>query len=326
MQTTTSSQPFELLDLLPPQSDFRREVIEGLRRPRKQIPPKFFYDARGSALFDQITRLDEYYLTRTETTMLADRAGEIAAILGRDATIVELGSGSSRKVRLLLDELQGAVTYITVDISREHLLAAAAALCDEYPDLRVIAVCTDYTRGLGMPLQNLPAKCLAFFPGSTVGNFEPAEAREFFAMTASYLRPGDSLLVGVDLKKDPQLLDSAYNDAAGVTAEFNRNLLVRINAELGADFEIEAFSHVAFYDEKLGRIEMHLRAEKEMTVHLGGEEISFRAGETIHTENSYKYSVDDFRELIRGSGFRSAATWTDAASLFSIHHLIVERG
>ncbi|HVT05745.1 MAG TPA: L-histidine N(alpha)-methyltransferase [Thermoanaerobaculia bacterium] len=322
---TTANQAFELIDLLPSPSDFRREVLDGLRRAQKQIPPKFFYDARGSALFDDITRLKEYYLTRTETDMLAERAGEIAASLGRDATIVELGSGSSRKVRLLLDELQGKVTYVTVDISREHLLAAVAALCDEYPALRVIAVCTDYTRGIGIPLENLPARCMAFFPGSTVGNFEPAEARQFFAMTAGYLRSGDSLLVGVDLKKDRDILDRAYNDAAGVTADFNRNLLVRINRELGADFEVEAFRHVAFYDEGHGRIEMHLLAEKEMTVHLGGERILFKKGETIHTENSYKYSVADFHELIRGSGFRAAATWTDADSLFSIHHLVVDR-
>jgi dimethylhistidine N-methyltransferase len=310
----------EVIDLHPHISSFRDDVVAGLRMLQRRIPPKYFYDRRGSELFEEITELPEYYLTRTEIAILRARAGEIASAVGSDVDLIEFGSGSSAKVRILLDRLEGSTTYMPVDISRGYLVDAASALSDDYPELRVVAVCADYT-DLVLPPSSSSRPRLLFFPGSTVGNFEPAAAAAFFRQSSADLRPGDTMIVGVDLRKPTDLLDAAYNDSQGVTAAFNLNLLVRINRELGADFAVDHFDHVAFFDEDQGRIEMHLRSARDQTVRIAPEEFHFFAGETIHTENSYKYSIPDFHALLEGSRFRPLEVWTDQEEQFSVHLL-----
>ena len=308
-----------LHDLAPPQDDFLGAVLDGLGRARKTLPCKFFYDDIGSALFDAICDTPEYYPTRTELGILAAAASDIAALAGRGGVLVEYGSGSSRKTRLLLDALAPAV-YMPIDISREHMLAACHTLALDYPALHLMAVCADYTRPLRLPaVARGGQRRLAFFPGSSIGNFAPLEALRFLKNVAQHLAAGDGFLVGVDFKKDPAILNAAYNDAAGVTAAFNLNLLARCNAELGADFDLDAFAHHAFYNEAAGRIEMHLRSERAQTVRVGGRQFAFAAGETIHTENSYKYAADEFRLLATQAGFLSQQCWTDEASLFGVH-------
>ena len=321
MQATRRT--IEVIDLHPHISSFRDDVLAGLHARPRRIPPKYFYDRRGSELFEEITELPEYYLTRTEMAILRQRAGEIASSIGGDVDLVEFGSGSSAKVRILLDRLEGATTYMPVDISRSYLVDAASALSDDYPDLRVVAICADYT-DLVLPQSSPSRRRMLFFPGSTVGNFEPEAAADFFRHTGADLRAGDAMIVGVDLKKSPALLDAAYDDAQGVTAEFNRNLLVRINRELDADFAVDQFEHVAFYDAGHGRIEMHLSSRVEQTVKIASEEFSFLPGETIHTENSYKYSIPDFHALLEGSRFRPSQVWTDDEQKFSVHLLRCE--
>jgi len=329
MQLTRSEIPdagapaIEVIDLHPHISSFRDDVLAGLRARPRSIPPKYFYDRRGSELFEAITELPEYYLTRTEIAILRERAGEIASSVGGDVDLVEFGSGSSVKVRILLDRLEGSTTYMPVDISRSYLVDAASALNDDYPDLRVVAICADYT-DLVLPQPSSSRRRMLFFPGSTVGNFEPAAAAAFFRHTGADLRPGDAMIVGVDLKKSPALLDAAYNDSQGVTAEFNLNLLVRINRELDSDFTIDRFEHVAFYNSDQGRIEMHLRSMVDQTVTVASEEFRFLAGETIHSENSYKYSIPDFHALLDGSCFRPSQVWTDDEQQFSVHLLRCE--
>ena len=318
-----SRRPIEVIDLHPHISSFRDDVIAGLRARPRSIPPKYFYDRKGSELFEKITELPEYYLTRTEIAILHERAGEIASSIGGDVDLVEFGSGSSAKVRILLDRLEGATTYMPVDISRGYLVDAASALSDDYPHLRVVAICADYT-DLVLPESSASRRRLLFFPGSTVGNFEPPAAAAFFRHTGTDLRPGDAMLVGVDLKKSSALLDAAYNDSQGVTAEFNLNLLVRINRELYSDFEVDQFDHLAFYDPDRGRIEMHLSSRVEQTVRIASEELRFLPGETIHTENSYKYSIPDFQALLEGSRFRPSEVWTDDDQKFSVHLLRCE--
>jgi dimethylhistidine N-methyltransferase len=318
-----SRRAIEVIDRHPHISSFRVDVVAGLRGKPRRIPPKYFYDRRGSELFEKITELPEYYLTRTEIAILHERAVAIASSIGSDVDLIELGSGNSTKVRILLDRLEGATTYMPVDISRGYLVDAASSLSDDYPDLRVVAICADYT-DLVLPDSSASRPRMLFFPGSTIGNFEPAVAAAFFRRTSADLRPGDAMIVGVDLKKSAALLDAAYNDADGVTAEFNLNLLVRINRELGADFAVDRFDHVAFYDADHGRIEMHLRSTVDQTVRLEGEEFHFLAGETIHTENSYKYSIPDFHALLKGSRFRPSQVWTDDEQKFSVHLLRCE--
>ncbi|HYD68573.1 L-histidine N(alpha)-methyltransferase [Azospirillum sp.] len=301
---------------------FLADVVEGLSRPRKTLPSKYFYDARGSALFDAICDLEEYYPTRTETALLARRAAGIAAFAGPDAALVELGSGSSVKVRLLLDALDRPALYVPVDISREHLLAAAARLAGDYPALTVVPVAADYVQGFALPCSLVPERTLAFFPGSTIGNFTPDEAAAFLARLGRRLGRGSRLIIGVDLKKRRDILEAAYDDAQGVTAAFNLNLLARINRELGGTFELDGFRHRAFYDEALGRIEMHLESVRPQTATAGGHRFQFERGETIHTEISCKYTVSEFQNLAAGAGWRALEAWTDDAQLFSIHALI----
>lgn len=298
-------------------SDFAREMRRGLALRYKTIPPKFFYDAAGSALFEQICGLPEYYPTRTEIAMLHRHATEIAACLGRNADIVEFGAGSSVKIRCLLDALQAPRRFIPIDISGEHLLGAAASLRADYPWLTIEPVVADFTQAFDLPMAN-NGRRVGFFPGSSIGNFLPTEALHFLQNAARLLR-GGGLLIGVDLVKDPAVLHAAYNDAAGVTAAFNRNLLVRANRELGADFDLAAFQHYAFFNPAQQRIEMHLLSTSAQVVEIGGERFAFAQGESIHTENSYKYTVVGFRNLALEAGFQPQAVWQHQG--FSLHWL-----
>lgn len=306
--------------------DFAEALLAGLRARPRSVPPKFFYDAEGSRLFDAICELDEYYPTRTETAILRRHAGEMAACIGPGAELVEFGAGSLRKIRLLLGALEAPLRYVPIDISAEHLQAEAAALRREHPGLAVLPVAADFTRGVLLPpaAGGEPLRRAGFFPGSSIGNFLPDEARRFLAMAAQLLQ-GGGLLIGVDLVKDPAVLHRAYNDARGITAAFNRNLLKRANRELGADFDAAAFDHYAFYEPRLQRIEMHLVSRTRQTVSLGGERFEFAAGESLHTENSCKYSVEGFRALAREAGFAPGPVWCDDAGLFSVHWLAAPR-
>ena len=313
------------VDHHPRTADFRREVLEGLGASPKRLSPKFFYDKRGSELFERICELEEYYLTRTETAILDSHSEEIAGLLGAGCLLIEYGSGSSRKIRILLDALAGDLSYVAIDISREHLLAAAADLAEAREGLEVIAVCADYSKPFPLPTpqRSGSGKRVVFFPGSTIGNFSPREALDFLRTTAKQLGPGGSMLIGVDLKKKEKILHAAYNDSEGVTAAFNLNLLTRINRELGADFDLSAFEHRAVYNAAEDRVEMHLVSRKTQSVDVDGTAIRFFQGETIHTENSYKFSVEQFRDLAEDGGFKHARTWTDPDNLFSLHYLTV---
>lgn len=302
-------------------SEFGRDLRAGLSRPVRGISPKFFYDARGSALFDGICALPEYYPTRTELRILADSAAEIAAHIGPQAEIIEFGAGSLTKVRLLLDALEAPRRYVPIDISGDHLEGAAARLRADYPGLVVQPVAADYTMPLVLPAPGEGAgRRVGFFPGSTLGNFTFDEALSFLQLAARLLR-GGGLLLGVDLVKDPAVLHAAYNDAQGITAAFNLNLLHRANAELGTDFDVDGFTHAAFYNAPHRRIEMHLVSRRRQTVTLDGERFEFAEGETLHTENSQKFTVDDLRALAVRAGFTPKAVWTDADRLFSVHWL-----
>lgn len=312
-------------DLRPAAGNFFEEVIAGLSRPQKELSPKYFYDARGCELFEAICGLPEYYPTRTETAMMQAHVRDMARHLGPRCALIEYGSGNSRKTRILIGELSPAA-YVPIDIAAEQLRASCAELARAFPDLAIIAVCADYTRPLALPeIAALRARRVIYFPGSTIGNFTLPEAAAFLGNARELSGAGGGLLIGVDLKKDPARLHAAYNDAQGVTAEFNLNLLARINRELGADFELSAFRHHAFYNAGLGRIEMHLESLGEQQVTIRGHTFRFRAGETIHTENSYKYSVAEFQELARGAGFEPVQCWTDPERLFAVHYLTVPR-
>jgi dimethylhistidine N-methyltransferase len=311
-------------DLHPQTASFLAEVVDGLSRPNKEVPAKFFYDARGCELFDRICEQPEYYLTRTELDILARNAGQMADLLGERCLLIEYGSGNSRKTRVLLDRL-GPAAYMPIDIAREQLTHSSAALLDDYPQLKVIAVCADYSRPLRLPDCEAyePCRRVVFFPGSTIGNLTPKDAMDFLRNVARQVGPGGTMLVGVDLKKEAATLNAAYNDGGGVTAAFNLNLLARINRELKADFDLDAFRHSAFYNERLGRVEMHLVSLRDQWVKVGEDVTHFWDGETIHTENSYKYTVEEFQGLSTGAGFEPRAVWTDEQMRFSVHCLRV---
>lgn len=313
---------FELHDLKPAVADFRREVLAGLAATPRRLAPKFFYDAEGSRLFDAITRQPEYYPTRTEIGLLRAHGPEIAERLGRQAALIELGSGSDIKIRSLLDVLRPA-EYLPLDISLSHLRASATGIARDYPQIRVRATCVDYTRAFALPPIAPEAHRVVFYPGSSVGNFEPADVRDLLRWVAGMVGPGGRLLIGVDLKKGAARLNAAYNDAAGVTAAFNRNVLVRMATELGAQLTVEDFAHHAFYNDALGRIEMHLRAQRATRIEIAGQVFDFAEGEGIHTENSYKYSTEEFGALAATVGFVTEQVWCDAERLFSVHCLRV---
>lgn len=318
-------QSLTFVDLHPAIDDLTAEVLVGLKATPKRLPPKLFYDRAGSELFEKITRLPEYYPTRTEIAILEDRAAEIADLMGEDCVLIEYGSGASRKIRILLDALGGDDRYIAIDISKQYLVESTAKLVELYPRLDAYAVCADYSRPLELPAEALEGagRRVVFFPGSTIGNFKPADAREFLRNTAELLGPGGALLIGVDLKKDSATLAAAYNDAQGVTAEFNLNLLKRLNSELGADFDVEEFEHRAFYNDVAGRIEMHLVSRKAQVVDIGETRIEFAEGESIHTENSHKFTVEEFQSLAASVGFEPEHVWTDDNELFSVHFMTV---
>ena len=308
-------------DLAPGEENFRDAVFAGLGREAKELPCKFFYDERGSALFDEICRVPEYYLTRTEIAILDEYAPEIAAQIGPHCRLIELGSGASVKVRILLGALDSPAAYVPVDISREWLREAAAQLAADFPKLRVVAVCADYTRPFPLPALPGPAgKRVGFFPGSTIGNFEPEGVVRFLGNCAELLGPGGEMLIGVDLKKDPDILEAAYNDRAGVNAAFNLNLLERINRELGGDLDIDRFEHVAVYDAQKGRMELYVKSLADQRATIAGRQFRFAKGELIHTENSYKYAIAEFHALARRAGFQPVHTWTDKNDLFSVHY------
>ncbi len=300
-------------------NSFAAEVIAGLTATPKHLPPKYFYDLAGSALFDRITRLPEYYPTRSELGLLGKHAPAIASLFPPGCALLEFGSGSSRKARILLRVAARVEAYVPIDISGDFLQQDAARLRRDFPHLAVYPVVADFTMMTEPPAETAARSRAGFFPGSTIGNFEPHEAAGFLRRAGRILGAGSLFVVGVDLVKAPDILYRAYNDAEGVTAKFNLNLLARINRELGANFNLAAFAHYAFYNAERSRVEMHLASTKRQQVRIRDTTIEFCAGETIHTENSYKYSIDSFQALAHGSGWSPLAVWTDG--LFSVHAL-----
>lgn len=309
MSTETSSLQERELD----------EILRGLRQPQKTISPKFFYDERGSELFKRICELPEYYLTRTELAIMQEHLPAMSAAVGSRANVIGFGIGAGLKTRLLLESLDQPVAFIPVDISAEHLAETAKELDRDFPGLEILPVAADFTRPFPVPSPTLPAaRNLAYFPGSTIGNFPPAQALELLEVMRSEAGDDGLLLIGIDLKKDPDVLHRAYNDSEGVTAAFNLNLLRRLNRESGADFDLAAFRHRAVYDEDQGRIEMRLESAADQSVTIGGERIDFSAGEYILTEYSHKYSVEDFAARAAMAGFELREYWRDPKQWFGI--------
>jgi dimethylhistidine N-methyltransferase len=302
-------------------SDFARAVLDGFARNPRSVPCRFFYDAAGAALFEEITTLPEYYPTRVETALLETCGPEIAGAAGGARALIEFGSGSSRKTSLLLDALDRIDLYIPIDVSGESLTEAAAWLAERHEGLSIRPLIADFTKTRTLPATSRGRPKLGFFSGSTIGNLSHAEARAFLASAARLLGDGSAFLIGVDLKKDKSILLPAYNDCQGVTAAFNLNLLARINRELDGDIDLSLFAHDAVYAEAEGRIEMHLESLARQTVRVLGREFHFARGERIHTENSHKYSVPEFRALAVTSGWTPVQVWTDPHQLFSLHLL-----
>jgi len=305
-------------------SQFARDVLAGLTARPKWLAPKYFYDRAGAQLFEQITALPEYYPTRCELAILRDNAAATARFVPDGAALIEFGSGSSQKARLLLAAAPQVEAYVPVDISSEMLAAEADELRRDHPRLMVVPLETDFTKPFRLPASVAAMPRAGFFPGSTIGNFEPHEACSFLRHAGRILGKGATLIIGVDLVKDAKLLNAAYDDAAGVTAKFNLNLLTRINRELDGTFDLDSFSHEAFYNSERRRIEMHLASKKRQKARVCGRVIDFRAGETIHTENSYKYTLESFGALARGSGWTPVAVWTDADRYFSVQALVAQ--
>jgi dimethylhistidine N-methyltransferase len=302
--------------------EFASGVLDGLSRPHKSLPCRFFYDARGSELFEEITRLPEYYPTRAEAAILRAHGAEMAEGVPDGGALVEFGSGSSLKTEILLGQLPRLGAYVTIDVSQSALSEAKSRLAQRFPGLDVRPIVGDFSYPVAFPDDLADHHKTGFFPGSTIGNLRPAEAQRLLRVFRAALSPGGRLIVGVDLEKDARKLVLAYNDAAGVTAAFNLNLLTRINRELGATFDLDAFRHESIYNPREGRIEMHLISTKAQQVAVRGRRFGFRAGETIHTENSYKYSIAQFQELARSAGWQPRRVWTDDDRLFSVHELV----
>ncbi|MEZ4700032.1 MAG: L-histidine N(alpha)-methyltransferase [Rhodothermales bacterium] len=316
---STSATP-----VLPTRSTFLNDVLEGLGRDQKTLSAKYFYDETGSQLFEAICEQEEYYPTRTEMGIMQRYIDEMVALIGPGALLVEYGSGSSLKTRILLDHLIEPAGYVPIDISHDFLQQTARELSTRYPHIRIAPVSADYTRPFQLPVfEPAPRRRIVYFPGSTIGNFEPAAAVAFLKRVARVCGPGGALLIGVDLKKPVEVLEAAYDDAGGVTAAFNKNVLERINRELDADFDIDRFAHRALYNRAKGRIEMHLVSQEAQTVTISGHRIDFERCETIHTENSYKYAPDEFARLAATAGFVQQHVWTDDAPYFSVQYLTV---
>ena len=307
---------------LPEQDDFLASVRAGLRRRPKSIPPKYFYDAHGSQLFDLICDTPEYYPTRTETAILAQYGAEIAEMIGTACMLIELGSGSATKTPLILQHLADDAVYVPIDICEPHLLGSTQRLQAMFPALQMQPLCADYHQLSPHTIKrHAGQRQVVFFPGSTIGNCTPDEAVQLLKSIAEMVGQTGALLIGVDAKKSTATLNAAYNDAAGHTAAFNLNLLTRMQRELGAELDAKQFAHHAFYNETHGRIEMHLVSKCKQTIRLGKESFAFDAGETIHTENSYKYSSDEFNDLARTAGWHLKSTWHDEQALFKLHYL-----
>ena len=298
-------------------------IADGFREAEKRISPKYFYDETGSQLFEKITEQPEYYPTQTELSIMQDNVGSIAARVGRDASLIEYGSGSSLKTHVLLKGLDALAAYVPVDISEEHLLASAADIQKAYPHIEVLPVVADFTRPFDLPTPKIPPRRnIVYFPGSTIGNFAADDALELLRVMYGEAGADGALLIGVDLQKDKAILERAYNDAAGVTAAFNRNMLVHLNTAFGTDFDVDGFTHRATYNEQAGRIEMRLIASGRQTVHIGDDTFVVEDGEGILTEYSHKYTLDGFAALAAKAGFTVDKVWTDPERLFSVQYLV----
>jgi len=310
-------------DFKPGLESFLAEVLIGLRKPQKELPSKYFYDERGSQLFERICELKEYYVTDIEASIMRSHIKEIVELIGPHVLVIEHGCGNCEKVRFLMDHLHDPVAFIPIDISQEQLVHVAKELDSIFPQLQILPVCADYTSNFELPIPKRESKrTVVYFPGSTIGNFDPMPARHFLEHVANLCGSDGALLTGVDLKKDPAVLHDAYNDSEGVTAAFNLNLLERINRELGCDFQLDAFEHYAFYNPRESRVEMHLISQKNQAVHVDGETISFTRGESIWTESSYKYDLDEFEQIAAVAGFRVERVWVDERRWFSVQYLV----
>jgi dimethylhistidine N-methyltransferase len=312
----------ELIDLQPRSGNILREVLVGLSKGQKTIDPKYLYDKKGSEIFEEICQLPEYYPTKAETEILKTHAAEMAQLIGEDALIIEPGSGSGEKVRFLLKELDHPAGYVPIEISREILLRTVEEFDHEFPDLNVVPVCADFTADLELPLSvdGQIGKKVIFFPGSTIGNLDPHNAVHFLKKFGQMMGHEGGLLIGVDLKKNKEVFELAYDDPKGVTASFNLNLLSRLNHEVNATFDLSNFNHKAFYNEQLGRVEMHLESKIAQLVRVNQTIFRFKEGETIHTENSYKYSVEEFCELCAKANLKIRKFWKDTAKQFCVYY------
>ena len=321
-EPTSTSQRYQFFDQHPEMADFHQDIIQGLSAAEPYILPKYFYDEAGSRLFEDICNTQEYYPTRTEVSIIRNNIDDIVKTLGKDCLLIEPGSGDSYKVRLLLDALR-PIAYLPIDISRRYLQDEAQKLAAEFTWLNVHAVCADFTGKLELPYHVEEVNKVAFFPGSTIGNFLPQQAVTVLQEIRMMVGDGGGLLIGVDLQKDSAILNAAYNDKAGFTEQFNKNLLLRINRELGADFDLEQFQHLAYFNEEKHRIEMHLVSRQDQQVSIGDHVFRFEKGQSIHTEYSHKYTVERFHQLAEEAGFISVKTWLDEEQLFSVHYLRV---
>jgi len=320
-ETRTAMPPVS--EVAPAGSDFLADAITGLSSNQRTLPCKYFYDARGAALFQKICELPEYYITRTEIDILDRNRAEIASHLGPNIELIGLGTGAGTKTRILIETLKDPAVYIPVDISEKQLRESTALFQKIFPNMEILPVCADYLQPVVLPTPSHKAvRNVVYFPGSTIGNFEPDEALEFLRRVANVCRENGGLLIGADLKKDPLVLEAAYNDRAGVTAQFNLNLLTRLNRELGADFDLESWRHCAVYNSDAGRIEMYLISEIDQFVHLDEQKFHFRTGEKIITEFSYKYAPEEFARLAGKAGFRFVRMWTDNARLFGVFYFV----
>jgi dimethylhistidine N-methyltransferase len=299
------------------------EIIAGLRQPAKTISPKYFYDERGSQLFDAITHLPEYYPTETEFGIMRDNVDELADLVGEQASLIEYGSGSSRKTRVLLEHLRDLAVYVPVDISEDHLISSATTIRSEFPGLEVLPVVADFTKPFALPEPTvMPLRNIVYFPGSTIGNFTNTAAQELLAVMHDEAGENGAMLIGVDLQKDPAIIERAYNDSAGVTAEFNLNMLAHLNREFGFDFDVDSFSHSAKYDSEEGRMVIRLVSNHSQVVTNGAESIAIDDGETILTEYSHKYTLEGFAAMADTAGFEVRRVWTDAEQLFSVQYCV----
>jgi dimethylhistidine N-methyltransferase len=299
------------------------EIIAGLQRSDKMISPKYFYDERGSQLFDAITHLPEYYPTETEFGILHDNIDAIADLVGPQASLIEYGSGSSRKTRVLLEHLHDLAVYVPVDISEDHLIDTARKVRADFPQLEVLPVVADFTRPFALPEPTVtPLRNIVYFPGSTIGNFTNDDARELLTVMYDEAGTGGAMLIGVDLQKDPAIIERAYNDSAGLTAEFNLNILAHLNREFGFDFDVGAYTHSATYDPDKGRMVIELVSERDQVVTSGDAKIAVAHGEKILTEYSHKYTLQGFAAMARQAGFQSSTVWTDADELFSVQYWV----